>query len=647
MSFDRERRESGETGGESAAAGAAGKRTRTMGMDRGERSVPVQMLAGVGLNSGDADTPGNAAAIPAAQTQSWMDMAMRPDLFAAPVQRAADGEAGSHDRVHQAAAHGVGGSGGALPHLDAIQRSFGRHDVGHVSAHVGGAAAEATRAMGAQAYAVGDQVAFGAAPDLHTAAHEAAHVVQQRAGVALKGGVGETGDVYERHADAVADKVVAGESAEGLLDGMAGSGGGNAVQMLATYGGDFDADPYTPYTGGRLRGAEIEISFLPGELVVAPKIGLVQSIKATRTGAVDFQMGNATEQAERGARGNSAAQGDEGRHIDRMGEKTNPLYGMDNEAPGGALGTNATSGGGNGRFGHRSVDATGAEDVEPAWMYDRPALVWSAGTTLEQIFETTALVLEGSMAGTYLGSVEWGVRTDAAGLPTTIPLRVVSQGAPTTQFMAAAANWNAQSMFVRERVVATGPGTVASLAALAAGTVYPADTLTMTITTATGPLEVRSPIAATFDGFLVAAGAAVVAGQELAVYGNLQASTDLTTTTHTTVDPASLDDAALEARMRLLTDQIMHMDRTSPDYQNIRFEIRGLAQTAATRGTDAVDSGHTYTVRHGDTLSGIAAAHLGNAAHWTRIMALNVVDMQNPNLIYTGNVLKMPTPYHA
>ena len=34
----------------------------------------------------------------------------------------------------------------------------------------------------------------------------------------LKGGVGQAGDVYERHADRVAAEVVAGESAEPLLD---------------------------------------------------------------------------------------------------------------------------------------------------------------------------------------------------------------------------------------------------------------------------------------------------------------------------------------------------------------------------------------------------------------------------------------------
>src|SRR5262249_23052070 len=67
-------------------------------------------------------------------------------------------------------------------------------------------------------FAVGNAVAFDGAPDLHTAAHEAAHVVQQRGGVQLKGGVNEAGDEHEQHANQVADRVVAGSSAEDLLD---------------------------------------------------------------------------------------------------------------------------------------------------------------------------------------------------------------------------------------------------------------------------------------------------------------------------------------------------------------------------------------------------------------------------------------------
>jgi hypothetical protein len=49
-------------------------------------------------------------------------------------------------------------------------------------------------------------------------------VVQQRGGVQLAGGVGAEGDPYEQHADAVADLVVQGKSAESLLDQHAGPG---------------------------------------------------------------------------------------------------------------------------------------------------------------------------------------------------------------------------------------------------------------------------------------------------------------------------------------------------------------------------------------------------------------------------------------
>ena len=151
------------------------------------------------------------------------------DPFGLHVQRRGDGDATS-DEVHAAAAHGISGASSALPHADAIQHSFGRHDVSGISAHTDGAAADGARAMGAEAFATGTHVAFGGPPSLHTAAHEAAHVVQQRAGVHLAGGVGAVGDVYERHADEVADAVVAGRSAEALLDRHAGTGGGTGVQ---------------------------------------------------------------------------------------------------------------------------------------------------------------------------------------------------------------------------------------------------------------------------------------------------------------------------------------------------------------------------------------------------------------------------------
>ena len=161
-----------------------------------------------------------------AMPASEREAAMRPPR---PLQY--KGGQGEADAVHATAAKGVAGGGGALPHGDAIQKSFGRHDVSEVQAHTGGAAEDASQALGAEAYATGNDVAFADAnPTLHTAAHEAAHIVQQKAGVSLKGGVGAEGDQYERHADQVADAVVQGKSAEGLLDKFAG-GGGAGVQL--------------------------------------------------------------------------------------------------------------------------------------------------------------------------------------------------------------------------------------------------------------------------------------------------------------------------------------------------------------------------------------------------------------------------------
>jgi len=144
-------------------------------------------------------------------------------LSVAPVQLAAEG--GSAAPARETAQQGIAGVSSPLPHLDLIQHAFGQHDVSQVNAHVGGEASEAAQRMGAQAYATGDHVAFQKAPDLHLAAHEAAHVVQQRGGVQLAGGVGRDGDPYEHHADAVADQVVQGKSAEALLDVHAGKGG--------------------------------------------------------------------------------------------------------------------------------------------------------------------------------------------------------------------------------------------------------------------------------------------------------------------------------------------------------------------------------------------------------------------------------------
>jgi hypothetical protein len=122
--------------------------------------------------------------------------------------------------VEDIAAEGVAGAGAPLPYLTELKASFGRHAgaLDGATAHVGGAAGEAAGAIGARAYATGDRLGFESAPDRALIAHEAAHIVQQQAGVHRKAELGDETDELERNADDVGAAFAAGDSVEALLD---------------------------------------------------------------------------------------------------------------------------------------------------------------------------------------------------------------------------------------------------------------------------------------------------------------------------------------------------------------------------------------------------------------------------------------------
>ncbi|HSR96742.1 MAG TPA: DUF4157 domain-containing protein [Kofleriaceae bacterium] len=210
---------------------------------------------------------------------------------AAPLQRKQNLAAAlSPGTTHAVAAEGVSGGGGPLPYREQIQASFGGHDISDVRAHVGGEAAAASDALGARAYATGRDIAFAGAPDLHTAAHEAAHVVQQRGNVQLKGGIGETGDAYERHADAVADRVVQGAPAGDLLDQMAPSRAAPAagVQRLQLA---LDGDLRTAARANPVDGARV-LALIDGApvgevLTVAHNTALVRQVESHMPATAD------------------------------------------------------------------------------------------------------------------------------------------------------------------------------------------------------------------------------------------------------------------------------------------------------------------------------------------------------------------------
>lgn len=211
----------------------------------GEWLADDSLMTAMGLEPGggqkeEAAGAGEAPAAEAPAAKASGDGSVANESDAAPagsgggaVQLKGDG-GGDAGHIHETASAGISGSGGAMPHMDAIQHSFGeKYDVSGIQAHTDGAAQSANKSMGSEGFATGNHVAFASsAPSLHTAAHEAAHVVQQQAGVALKGGVGTVGDQYEQHADAVADRVVQGKSATDLLDQYGGgsSAAGGAVQ---------------------------------------------------------------------------------------------------------------------------------------------------------------------------------------------------------------------------------------------------------------------------------------------------------------------------------------------------------------------------------------------------------------------------------
>ena len=151
------------------------------------------------------------------------------------VQFSRQGDANVVDAPRTARA-GTSGGGSSLPVLDQIAPLFGGLDFSGISAHVGGDAAEACDALGGgtKAYSVGADLAFKEAPDPWLAAHEATHYFQKMAGVSVPGNTGSVGDPYEKQADAVADRIVQGQSAADLLPDVSsfsgGMSGADAVQ---------------------------------------------------------------------------------------------------------------------------------------------------------------------------------------------------------------------------------------------------------------------------------------------------------------------------------------------------------------------------------------------------------------------------------
>ena len=93
-------------------------------------------------------------------------------------------------------------------------------------------------------------------------------------------------------------------------------------------------------------------------------------------------------------------------------------------------------------------------------------------------------------------------------------------------------------------------------------------------------------------------------------------------------------------------NKIWNALKTVPDWQkDIVADIKvkaGAPAAAGTAGSAKAPAMETYTVKAGDTLSGIAKAHLGNASAYMDIFNANRDQLSDPDKIQPGQVLKIP-----
>jgi hypothetical protein len=166
--------------------------------------------------------------------------------------------AGAEDAVERAA-----GGGGEPLRADVRERfesSLGA-DLSAVRVHTGGESAEASSAVGAKAYTVGNDIHFGAGqyrPDdpfgLHLLAHEVAHTQQQAAGTPHRQNkleVSTPTDSAEVEADRAADAMVSGAPAE-----VTGGGGFALKRKKGTEAVGGDTDDAEVLHDGRIYNAD-------------------------------------------------------------------------------------------------------------------------------------------------------------------------------------------------------------------------------------------------------------------------------------------------------------------------------------------------------------------------------------------------------
>jgi hypothetical protein len=203
---------------------------------------------------------------------------------------------------------------------------------------------------------------------------------------------------------------------------------------VSTAGGTWTARKYKSIMGRvdpTVRGAHMELEFLPGPYVDATNIVLVQTVKAVRNGQPYFMNQTILDRST-----------DEGISIDQHHSSASPEYVATPSTSGGTFGS-APGEDGAGSHGYR-VFCHNPErwQAKEAWLKDRPhmSLIYERSS---QEFETTAIAAAGPDKGRYYGSVRWGWTWDGHGEAVRlIPLQRVSFGSASSEFRESARQWN-------------------------------------------------------------------------------------------------------------------------------------------------------------------------------------------------------------
>ncbi|WP_339734491.1 DUF4157 domain-containing protein [uncultured Sunxiuqinia sp.] len=313
--------------------------------------------------------------------------------------------------------------------------------------------------------------------------HEFTHIAQQRSGVVKPTRVlrkrftvnDDRG--LEADAERFGRKAVRGETISkyqsaslGMRNSMRTVQAKSSVIQMAkqsTHFGEFIDESYTTIknSGGKEIGVDMYMKFKPGNKVDAKLIGMVQSVRSVDKGkpvSLNTTVKDRSITSKDAKTISSPVIGtDEAVHIDQADYNRNPLYAVekasksDTKLSQGATPSSVSKmtaaelaastvtgknykGWGEHGYRYKSGKAWKSKDAE---LHDAP-MQPGRSKNAEQLFETTALAIDGTQKGTYYGSVQWGWRTDSKAKFSRIPFAVQSQGTPSSTFLKAAEIWN-------------------------------------------------------------------------------------------------------------------------------------------------------------------------------------------------------------